>query len=250
MLKKIFFLFTFFLFTSIDLTASENIPRLLIKIPTRSRPKQFFEFLNLYFEKLSKEIPYHFLISCDIDDSTMNNPKVIEILDKFPHLTYTFSRNRSKIEAYNKDIDKYIDQFDILIVTSDDMEPVVDKFDEIIVQEMLTHFPDFDGVLNFSDGRDPKNFNTYPIMGINYYLAFGYVYYPEYKAFYCDNELAEVSRKLKKEKLYYQTLFLHRYPETEKAQSEKLYVKNMKFWQDDERLYKQRKINNFFITYS
>ena len=71
-------------------------PHLLIKIPTRSRPEKFLQVLDLYYQKLSGEIPYHFVISCDSSDTSMNNVRIIEQIEKYPHITLFFTDNRSK----------------------------------------------------------------------------------------------------------------------------------------------------------
>lgn len=221
-------------------------PRLLIKIPTRSRPIQFFKYLDAYYKKLSYKFPYHFLITCDNDDLTMNNPEVIERLKEYPNLSFRFGNSKTKIEAYNKNINEFIDSFDILILSSDDMEPKIDNFDEIIVQEMLRYFPDFDGVLNFSGGRDPEELriNVYPIMGKNWYKRFGYVYYPGYKSEFCDNELSEVSAFLGKEKIFQEILFRHKYPI---HKLDKLYIRNNEMACEDAQLFQERKEQNFFL---
>ena len=53
--------------------------KLLIKFPTRSRRKQFFETFNKYQEYIT-EPTTRFLISIDEDDSDMNNDEVLAIL--------------------------------------------------------------------------------------------------------------------------------------------------------------------------
>ena len=118
-------------------------PKILIKIPTRSRPDRFFKYLDQYYNKLSNKYPCCFLISCDLDDATMNNKLVIDKLLKYPNLFFYFSVNKSKIEAHNRDIEKHLD-FDIFIMGTDDTWPEVKGYDEIIVQAMWKHFPDFD----------------------------------------------------------------------------------------------------------
>ncbi|MGE0206436.1 MAG: hypothetical protein AB7R69_01155 [Candidatus Babeliales bacterium] len=226
----------------------EQLVRLLIKIPTRYRPVQFFQYLKKYYEMLSGTIPYHFLITCDQDDPTMNNAKVISILDSLPNLSYRFGNSSSKIEAYNKDIDDFIDKFDVILVVSDDLEPIVKNYDVVIVRQMLKHFPDFDGILNFSDGRDPKDYVIYPIIGRMYYKRFGYIYYPEYKSYYCDNELAEVARSLGKEKIFYEQLIKNNYPLDGSDHNDPLYVRNAQYFRYDQQLYQKRKLYNFGIV--
>ena len=51
-------------------------PKLLIKAPTRARPDKFKEVFTMYVEYLSNNYPVKFVITCDTDDETMNNPEI------------------------------------------------------------------------------------------------------------------------------------------------------------------------------
>lgn len=222
-----------------------SLPKLLIKIPTRSRSEQFFNTLDLYYRKLSGEIPYWFLITCDLDDPTMNCAEVKERFAHYPNLTVQFSRNETKIEAYNRDIEKYVDWFDILLVTSDDMEPVAQGYDKIIADQMLAHFPDFDGVLNFHDGYVGEILNTLPVIGKKYYERFGYAYHPAYHALWCDNELTVVSRMLGKEAVINQIIIRHNHPLYRSASFDALLTRNESFYYTDQAIYEQRRARCF-----
>ena len=138
MLKKTknLFLVVFFLICSFLLNSQDSNSKikLLIKIPTRSRTEQFFKNLDLFYKNLSNQVSYKFLITCDEDDTSMNCPEVITRLKSYPNLDFTFSKNRSKVEAYNKGISYY--NFDILLIASDDMIPIVKDYDKIIIEQM------------------------------------------------------------------------------------------------------------------
>lgn len=226
-------------------TYGEQI-ELLIKIPTRSRPEQFFNRLDIYFKKLSGEVNCTFLISCDRNDLTMNNINVIKRLCKYKNLFFYFGDNKSKVEAYNADINKHLN-FNVLLVASDDMEPVVDGYDKIIMDRMKRAFPDYDGVLNFNDGYVGSDLNTMPVIGKKYYDLFGYVYFPDYKSFACDNELTLVSEMLKKQKICNETIIIHRHPVWGNGISDELYKYNDQFWFYDKQLFEKRKSENFSI---
>jgi hypothetical protein len=223
-----------------------HFPTILIKIPTRSRPEKFFNILSLYYQNLSQKIPYHFIISCDTNDTTMNNPQVIEKLKEYPHLTYYFAENSSKVEAYNQGINRH-DVWDILVVVSDDMVPIVKNFDQIIVTKMLESFPDFDGVLNFNDGHVGARLNTLPIIGKKYYDRFGYIYNPAYRSLYCDEELTLVSQKLHKEKSFSQVIIQHDHP-IYGYTTDLLYQFNESLKKRDKKIFIERKKHNFYIT--
>src|SRR5579885_580701 len=216
-----------------------DAPRLLIKIPTRSRPTKCFQALDAHYERLSGEVPYHFLITLDADDPVMNKPEVIETLKKYPHLTFSFSINTTKVAAYNRDLHRDL-PFDILLLSSDDMIPCVDGFDKIIVDMMLETFPDFDGVLNFHDGVVGGVLNTYPIIGKKFFDRFGYAYYPGYSSLFCDEELTLISRMLGKEKISEKIIIRHMHPSHGLTKWDDLYVRNEGFHHVDGDLFRAR----------
>lgn len=224
-----------------------SAPRLLIKIPTCSRPEKFFNRLDIYYRRLSSEIPVTFLISCDLEDQSMNNEQVIERLKSYPNLQVQFGHKCSKIEAYNRDIQDF--DFDVLLLASDDMEPTVDGYDKIIADRMQKEFPAFDGVLNFSDGHIWAALNTVPVIGKKYYDAFGYAYYPEYVAFHCDNELTAVSRILRRECVCDEIIFDHKHPIWTHEGWDELYERYQKqFFKRDEAIFETRRINYYGLS--
>ena len=150
---------------------------LLIKFPTRSRPSKFFEVLDLYYKMLTNINKTMFVISCDADDASMNNPQVIGKLNSYKNLSYKFGNNKSKIQAVNADMPE--SGWDIVLLASDDMIPQIQGYDEIIRESMTNIYPDTDGVLWFFDGYR-RDLNTLSIMGKKYYDRFGYIYHPAY----------------------------------------------------------------------
>ena len=167
--------------------------RLLFKYPSRDRPDWFKETLATYYSKLSGNHTYRFVITLDEDDMTMNNSPMREWLNHQSHLTYLFGDHRSKVEACNSDMPD--DEWDIVILVSDDMVPLVHGFDDLIVQDMQAHFPQLDGVIKYPDGYRPKEdpIITFTIMGRQFYERYGFLYWPTYKSQWCDNELTDVA---------------------------------------------------------
>ena len=146
---------------------------------------------------LSGKHEYTFLISLNEDDKTMNNGEMRKFLQEAPNdcnIRFYYADHKDKIAACNADI-KYFN-FDILFLISDDMIPQVQDFDEIIVDDMNTHFKDRPGALHYPDGfnnNSSKSVITLTIMNKALYDYFGYVYHPDYKSFFCD---AEFTRKV------------------------------------------------------
>jgi len=172
--------------------------KLLIKIPTRQRKEKFFKLLDTCINRLSPDADYHILVSCDDDDAIM----VAEAsrLDTYKNLSYFYSKRDTKIGACNRDMDKIDDDWDVVVLISDDMLPMVDNWDKYITAGMERYFPDTDGALWFYDGHK-DDLNTYAILGNKYYKRTGYIYYSEYKSTWCDLDyqmVAETLGKIKK----------------------------------------------------
>lgn len=222
-------------------------PKLLIKFPTRGRFEQFFNTLDLYYKQLSKIVPYEFVISCDLNDPVMNSEEAITKLNTYPHLSYHFSDNHSKIEACNQDMDFY-DDYAVILLASDDMIPIKKGFDLVIMSAMKTHFPNYDGVLHFNDGYQGNHLNTLCIMGKNYYKQFGYIYHPDYKSFYCDAEFTQVSYMLNKAKYEDIILIEHRHPANGKAENDLVYLRNQNHIAADAETYFERQANFFDLS--
>lgn len=240
-MKKFLFLVVCITFQAVLMSST----KILIKIPTRERPEVFFSCLDKYVSFLSGENDVLFLVSCDNDDVTMNNPVVIERLKLYPNLIVYFAERTNKVGAINRDIEKH-SNFDILVSGSDDMIPVQEDYDKIIVKAMLDHFPDFDGVLNFSDGFLGSELNTLPIIGKKYFERFGYIYYPEYQSIACDIELTLVSKMLLKEACLDTVIIKHFHPTYGYAADPLLvYNESREFYLHDRALLYKRKAANF-----
>jgi hypothetical protein len=112
----------------------------------------------------------------DKDDKEMYNQDTIDKLKKIKNLSYFFGKSENKVSAINRDL-KSNDNWDILLLASDDMIPQIKGYDSVIRDNMTTHFPDTDGVLWFNDGNR-KDLNTLSILGKKYYQRFNYIYNP------------------------------------------------------------------------
>ncbi len=225
------------------LVAVEKI-HLCIKFPTRGRPSQFFRVLNQYIELMHQQENYSIIVSCDTDDATMNNEKVINQVKEYPHVQIFFGDNKSKIEAVNANLQGVA--FDVLLLASDDMIPQIKGYDTIIREKMFYEFPDTDGVLWFNDGLQGSNLNTLCILGKKYYDRFGYIYHPNYKSLWCDNEFTAVSKQLKKYVYCEDVIIKHEHPAAVAGMVEdELYQHNNKFESADRMIYENRKKKNF-----
>lgn len=219
--------------------------KLLIKIPTKGRLNQFLNVLRKY-KNLSSTNNVRYLITLDNDDS--DKEFLIEVLtgEYKDILTFVCGESKSKVDAINRDLDTNMD-WDILMLSSDDMVPLVVGFDDIIINKMAEYYPDTDGVLFFNDGFKKDKLNTLPILGKKYYERFGYIYNPEYKSLWADNEFTEVANILGKQKYFDNVIIRHEHPDYGFSKRDFIHNENLKNDSVDKEVYNKRKKNNFYL---
>ncbi len=221
--------------------------KILFKLPSRTRPDRVFEVLDATMNNLSDKENFLFLLTLDEDDLTMNNETIIEKLNSYPNMNYIFGTSNSKIEAVNRDLNEFNKEWDILVLLSDDMVPVYLGFDDVIRDKFNQYFPGFDGVTWFNDGFQKNRINTLCILGKKYYERFNYIYNPEYKSLYCDNEFTEVANRLKKQVYFENIIIEHRHFSigNNSGRYDQLYKRNDSLMKSDELVYWNRLKKNF-----
>lgn len=234
--------------------------KILVKYPSRSRPEKFKQVLQRYIDTCKTD-SIRYLFSFDSDDKEL--PKYVDAVNSFQNRFYRcggmqYCSDRSstgKINAINRDFDLLQPwwaenpvNWDILVLASDDMIPVIEGWDERIIEDMKENYPDGDGVLYYYDGHQPLN--TMPIMGRKYYERFNYIYHPDYISLWCDNEFETVADMLGKQTKYPDILFEHqcwfngmgkRWQET----NDPLMKKNQSYFGVDRDTFNKRKALNF-----
>jgi len=218
--------------------------KILIKFPTRGRKHKFLNTFKKYYDLCSNIENIKFLISVDSDDLDMTSEDTLEILDSFKNTDVIIDNSESKIHAVNRDVVSD-ESWDILLLASDDMIPQVKGYDKIIVEKMLEHYPDTDGVLWFNDGFQGNRLNTLCILGKKYYERFNYIYYPEYKSTWCDNEFMDVANILNKQTYFDEIIIKHEHPDWGYGNRDLIHGKNQADLNFDSNLYNQRKLSNF-----
>jgi hypothetical protein len=218
--------------------------KLLIKFPTRNRPEKFFSVLDEYIKKANNLNKIAFLITLDNDDQSMKkNIHRLEEYKKICKLVYFFGDSKTKIQACNADINK-VSGWDIILLASDDMIPIINGYDDIIRKDMNDFFGDMDGVLWYNDGGQNR-INTLSILGKKYYERFGYIYHPDYISLWCDNEFTEVSERLNKVYKSDKIIIEHKHPAYQKTNYDELYVRNESYFSIDKEIYERRNAKNF-----
>jgi hypothetical protein len=213
---------------------------ILVKFPTRGRPERFMSALDKYINLAANKDKLWFVVSVDENDPTVTPAFIQDTKSKHPNIQVCVGRSESKIHAVNRDMDK-APPYDILLLASDDMVPQLQAYDDTIRNTMAIHFPDTDGVLWFNDGIRGKELNTLCILGKKYYDRFGYIYYPGYKSFYCDNEFMDTANRLGKQLYFDLVVIRHIHPVRDNTLDDDTYRKNSYFGEVDRLLYESRK---------
>lgn len=213
--------------------------RILIKFPTRNRHAKAIDVIHKYLSLANDENNIQIIVSVDKDD----NPEKYVFTDQ--RVIVKVGPPKGKIHAINRDIPDH-STFDILLLASDDMIPIAHGYDDIIRNEMYKNFPDGDGVVWFNDGFRQNRINTLVICGSKYYQRFGYIYYPEYKSLWCDNEFTDVASRLRKQVYFDRVIIKHEHPANNSSiKTDELYRRNDRYFSIDKDLYMMRRANNF-----
>lgn len=221
--------------------------KILIKFPTRGRKNKFLSVLKKYYDLCEDKNNIHFLITIDEDDVEMNEQHTIDVLKTYENLTFIIGVSESKIHAINRDMDKINDEWSIILLASDDMIPQIKGYDNIIRNKMNENFSDTDGVLWFNDGFQGNRLNTLCILGKKYYERFNYIYQPDYKSCFCDNEFMDVANILKKQIYFNDVIIKHEHPDWGYGKNDLIHQKNVNNFTHDSNLYNLRKSNNFYL---
>jgi hypothetical protein len=220
--------------------------KLLIKFPTRNRKNKFFKTLKQYQDLCEDIDNTFFLITLDNDDETMKSSETNDVFNRFKNVKIVYGDSNSKIHAINRDIE-LIDEWDIVLLASDDMIPKLKGYDNIIRNKMKEHYPDTDGILWFNDGHQGNRLNTLSILGRKYFDRFGYIYHPEYKSVWSDNEFMAVGNLLGKQTYFDEVIIEHEHPDWGYGSRDVIHQINSNNESYDRNLFLKRKENNFYL---
>lgn len=208
---------------------------ILINFASRSRPWECLSAIRSIFDNADLiglgriEILFKF----DEDDPEFEK---YEALGRFGRLR--IGKSDSKIHAINRGGIGEL-EWRWLVNMSDDMRFIKQGWD-ILVRELCGP----DTFLHLPDNYAGDKLCTMSIMGRKYYDRFGYVYHPDYKSFFCDNEAHEVAQILGCYKLGPAGVIEHRHPAAG-FPTDQQYKDNNKNWNHDKAIYEQRKKINF-----
>lgn len=221
--------------------------KILIKYTSRSRPELFKRGLSSIINNVTG-YQYHVLVTCDENDSTMNNLEMKTYLHSLPHVSVKYGVSKNKVDAINRDINEFLTMFDadIIVNMSDDMVFIQAGFDDIIRSSFRNGLDqvETDLCLHFPDGNR-NDLITMSILGRKYYDRFNYIYHPEYKSLYCDNEQTDVSKILGCYRYVDRNILLHLHPAYGLATFDGQYQHTESFNNEDCITYNNRKQINF-----
>jgi hypothetical protein len=226
---------------------------ILVKYASRSRPDRFFEGLHNLLDYAANKDDVTVFCILDRDDHSMFqdnfpsqrfNRETTEHAVKFANVIFDWGESRSKIHAINRPIPEGIN-WDILVNFSDDMRFTVNGWDEHVREGFRCNPPD--AWLHYPDSTAKNMLSTMSIMDKAYYAHDGYIYHPSYQSLWCDNEAQEVA-KMRGRYIYMGTqIFDHYHPAYGHVPWDEQYLRQQKFWNEDELLYIYRKSKNFCL---
>lgn len=238
----------------------ERKNKLLIKFPTRQRPKKFYKTFREYCRLLGGIAQVEFIVSIDDDDETMHPVSDVEdVLNEIiqcvcfdktekPSVQVFSDRSNNKIHAYNRDVEKASIDWDMVFMAQDDMIPQIEGWDDVLLMAMEKYFPSTDGVLWIDDGYVGRRLNTSVVMGRAYYDRFGWLYNPVYEGMWCDNELMFVANRLGRQAYIDWTVVKHEHPQNNPDVSEDaLYEKYAYTYDTDQTTFRDREDEGFGV---
>ena len=227
---------------------NDNKLKILVKFPSRERPKKFFDVLDRYIMMSKDKDNIHYLISLDNDDPTL--PLYQNKITQYQNITFVTGFSKGKIDACNRDVDRLELKWDILVLASDDMICQRIGWDETLREEMTMYYPELDGVLWHSDGFTHKRLNTMCILGYKRYKKFNYIYHPDYTSLWCDNEFMDVANRDGKQTYFDKVLFRHEHFSNGQQYNiqDALLKRNEAYFNKDKIVYFKRKTEGFPVN--
>ena len=224
--------------------------KILVQFPTKGRTSKFFETLDRYIAYANNvdDITFHVVI--DHFDYSMNNSTTLNKLASYNNVKVSaIPENPTKIKACNYNIKQFDGLFDILVLASDDMIPQIKGWDDVIRMDMEKYYPNLDGCLWYNDGYRESNLCTLSILGARYYKRFGYIYHPDYKTMWADNEYTIVAQKLNRITYINNVIIKHEHPDNNtNIEKDDLYVSNDTASGSDSTIFNRRRLHNFGLN--
>ncbi len=162
--------------------------KLLVKLPTRERPQRALTTVRGFVASAASPERMRIVVSLDSNDGTITEDFVRSL--KQLGAEVNIGKSSGKVDAINRNI---TGDFDVLVVIADDITPNR-HWDNKIRADMGSLWPNLDGAIHYNDGFVADRLCTIPVMGVNLYRKFNYIYNPDYTSLWCDNEYTDILR--------------------------------------------------------
>ena len=215
--------------------------KLFFKCTSRGRPEKMKRAIDSIVNLVSSECDYFIQVSVDDDDYYL--PRYYELIGAWHEIITGSSKN--KIDAINRDLDLVDQWWDILINVSDDQVFIKKDFDLDILHAFVHNTDLF---VHFPDGNQ-GDLATMSIIGRKYFERDGYIYNPEYKSVYCDNEAQDVAKLRGCYKFVNLHILNHLHPAWGKAEIDEQYKRTeaQSVYFEDRETYVNRAAKNFYL---
>lgn len=214
--------------------------KFLINFPSRSRPERFHACMDNLAQCFTN---YQVAVKVDRNDPTLR-----QYLSKaYPEILLYIGHSKTKVEAINRDIPLH--DWEIIVNTSDDILWRLNAGDEIVNSyepDTFLHFPE-PYAESQAEKRKKESICVCSIMDRVYFDRFGYIYNPEYKSLWCDNEATEVAKNLGRYKFVNKVIFEHMHPAAGKATKDHQYKFTESFGAVDKQTFLTRKEKGFYV---
>lgn len=175
---------------------------ILIKYTSRGRPQKFLEGLENIYAMCAQPDYLRVLVTADLDDPTMCNHQMRDIINSYKNCKVIYGTSKSKIHAINRDltiIPKEFDDWAILANFSDDQRWTILGYDDIIRVDYNNVYPEkLDGYMAYRDPDTHGALSTLLIAGRPFIEAFGFIYDPQFVSLFCDNLVENSARRIGK----------------------------------------------------
>lgn len=235
--------------------------KILYNFPSKSRPDQWIKCLDNLNAMIKDKANSWLYLKVDESDPCFEQywNYYTEFLDRTKiNCTLEPINSKTKIEAINwginefesehisKDTNKPEFVWDIVVSTADDIEYIVENFDNLIRNAFANHFPDTDGFLHLFDGVQDNN-SVLDIRGKKYFKRFNNIFHNSYKSLWPDTEETIKAKILGKHVFIEKPqVFVHQHPNNNKAiANDSLYQTNATFEEEDYANFCKRKAVKF-----
>lgn len=238
--------------------------KILLKIPTRGRG---LDHLIQWGDNADDPQNIELIVSVDNDEINKVDMWFMDYNWKcpFPAPNLYSAPRVNKIHAFNRDIDKAVTDWDILVVGQDDLK-VFPGWDTMIrnafadgdlyrakwfdtepdeLYQNKKQFPHLYKIEKGSIHFFKRQICMHPVMGRKLYEKIGFVFNPVYTAFSCDNEYTAVLRRSSLIDWISETPYKHIHPSYFNGAGDTVYTEANLHFRKDSSIFTERRIKHF-----